>query len=199
MNALKLVLLLVILSSGAAPAGAQPINRFEGKLSVEWLVEKSGPDRKMRLLEPFSFVDRKGEVWKVPEGAVVDGASIPRVLWTFLGSPFVGDYRRASVVHDHFCKTKSRPWNTVHRMFYEAVLASSVPKLRAKLYYAALWARGPRWAPVMHAEPGGPMFVTLTPEFSDADFAELKDWVLDTDPELDELENYIDQILQAQP
>lgn len=33
----------------------------------------------------------------------MDGTSIPRALWTLVGSPFTGDYRRAAIVHDKAC------------------------------------------------------------------------------------------------
>ena len=53
----------------------------------------------------------------------MDGASIPRALWTLVGSPYRGDYRRASIVHDQACddahgdKDKRR---AADRMFYHA-------------------------------------------------------------------------------
>lgn len=63
---------------------------------------------------------------------------------------FVGDYRRASVVHDYYCYPANRNQNTskqVHRMFYEAMLCDGVKKRRAKKIYKAVVAK----------EPGGPI------------------------------------------
>lgn len=37
----------------------------------------------------------------VPKGFETDGASIPRVLWPFLGSPFSPRYMTAALVHDY--------------------------------------------------------------------------------------------------
>ncbi len=93
------------------PANAQ---RFQGEVVTSWLRD----GRQMELVKPFTFVDTKGNRWHVPQGAKVDGASIPRVLWTAVGAPYSGKYRRASVVHDYFCDTMLRPWRDVHRMFY---------------------------------------------------------------------------------
>ena len=76
---------------------------FSGEPEVVWLTEDGTPDRSVRLLKPLSFTDPKNEEWKAPVDAVVDGASIPRALWTIVGSPYTGDYRRASVVHDVAC------------------------------------------------------------------------------------------------
>ncbi|MEM6822451.1 MAG: DUF1353 domain-containing protein [Verrucomicrobiota bacterium] len=117
---------------------------YSGKVVVEWL-EESGPDRKMKLLKTISFTDATGKVWTAPKGWVVDGASIPALFWNTVGPPFVGDYRRASVVHDYYCDTKSESWKNVHRMFYDACLAAGESKTRARLMYAAVFAGGPRW------------------------------------------------------
>ena len=117
------------------------LGRYEGAVRVEWLSD----GRLVRLLEPFSFVDAFTMRWDVPSGWKVDGASIPQVLWSLVGSPFTGLYRDASVIHDYYCDTKSRPWGAVHRVFYDAMLASGVGKLRAKVMYAGVCWGGPRW------------------------------------------------------
>jgi hypothetical protein len=112
----------------------------------------------MEVVEPFSFwqilgadlrnklkTKRETLEWAVPSGAKVDGASIPRGLWTIFGAPFTGKYRKASVVHDHFCDSKTRPWEATHRAFYDAMLASGEDIVRAKLMYYAVYRFGPRW------------------------------------------------------
>src|ERR1043166_8599109 len=59
------------------------------------------PDgRTMTLLNELRYTDPRGGVWVAPAGSKVDGASIPRSLWTFRGGPFEGRYRNASVLHD---------------------------------------------------------------------------------------------------
>src|SRR5262245_49195601 len=83
---------------------------FRGKLISEWLAD----GRRMKLLEPLEYIDPSGRHWLVPSGTVVDGASIPQVFWSVIGAPFSGPYRNASVVHDYFCDTRSRPYPDVH-------------------------------------------------------------------------------------
>ncbi|MCK5931494.1 MAG: DUF1353 domain-containing protein [Fulvimarina manganoxydans] len=117
---------------------------FEGRIVVEWLTER-GADRNMRLVEPFAFIDAAGQRWDVPANAVVNGASIPAVFWSTVGPPFVGDYRRASVVHDHHCEIKTKASAAVHRMFFEACRIGGVPSWRAKIMYAAVKTFGPNW------------------------------------------------------
>lgn len=120
---------------------AQSLGRFIGAIQTEWL-----PDgRRMRLLSTITFVDPRGTEWAAPRGSVIDGASIPQAAWSLIGGPFDGKYRNASVIHDVACENKNRGWESVHRVFYEAMLASGVDRLRAKLMYAAVYHFGPRW------------------------------------------------------
>jgi len=115
---------------------------FIGRVITQWLSLES---RKMLLTEAFSFVDAHGVIWTAPAGSIIDGASIPRVFWLFIGSPFYGHYRRVSVIHDVYCATKSRPHKQVYRMFYDAIRADGVSKIKAKTMYMALKIGAPRW------------------------------------------------------
>lgn len=115
---------------------------FRGRIVTEWL-----PDgRQMRLVEPIEYHAVDSKVWMVPAGTIVDGASIPEVFWSIIGGPFEGLYRGPSVVHDHFCETRTRPASAVHGVFHEAMLTSGVGKRRAWLMYQAVTRFGPRWA-----------------------------------------------------
>jgi hypothetical protein len=93
-----------------------------GTVAAEWL--ETG--RKMKLLREYRYIDPDGEFWIAPEGWVVDGASIPKFLWSLTGGPYEGLYRNASVVHDVECDRKAKPWRAVHRMFYYHMLCSGV-------------------------------------------------------------------------
>lgn len=115
--------------------------RYTGTLVLEAL-----PDaRLMRLHNVFGYIDADGLIWDVPVGAIVDGASIPRVFWPIIGSPFVGKYRSGSVIHDWFCSIRTRPWQATHRMFHQAMLTSGVDSLKARLMYLAVRYGGPSW------------------------------------------------------
>jgi len=116
--------------------------RYLGRLVLELL-----PDgRLMQLLEPFGFLDENQVRWPVPARAQVDGASIPRPLWSLMGGPFEGKYRDASVIHDYYCDTRRRPWRKVHRVFYNAMRVSGTNETLAKLMYAGVLFGGPRWS-----------------------------------------------------
>lgn len=116
------------------------MGKFFGQVDAIWIGERA-----MRLHRNFSFHDDAGEVWVAPAGTVIDGASIPQMFWRTFGPPFVGKYRYASVVHDHYCATKERTSKKTHRMFYEACLAGGVSRRKAKMMHWAIKRFGPKW------------------------------------------------------
>ena len=157
---------------------ADEFGRFEGDEPVtQWLDD----GRQMRLLSPLGFWRPDGSHWPVPAGIVVDGASIPAALWSFLGGPFEGLYRKPSIVHDHYCVTRERPWGDVHHMFYEAMRAAGVGLIKAKTMFYAVWRFGPRWP-----DPAG--FAAAAPEaampFDAAGFALDAEAIEADDPDL---------------
>jgi hypothetical protein len=115
--------------------------RFVGDVVARW----SDNGRDMTLTEPFAYVDPRSVRWDAPAGAVVNGASIPRAFWSVIGGPFEGRFRNASVVHDVACEIRTRDWQAVHRMFYEACRCGGVAVVKAKTMYYAVWHFGPRW------------------------------------------------------
>lgn len=115
--------------------------KFSGFVVTCWM----GEERKMLLETTLTYTDRAGKVWTAPGGSIVDGASIPRFFWRFIGGPFTGRYRRASVIHDVYCVTRTEPWQAVHRVFNEMMEADGVPWLKRKLMFLAVWNFGPRW------------------------------------------------------
>ena len=118
--------------------------RFEGVVVAAW--DENG--RQMTLREPFAYIDSKDRTWLAPAGTTVDGASIPTAFWTFIGGPFEGKYRNASVVHDVGCVEMKQSWEDVHWMFYEACRCAGVSDSEAKTLYYAVYHFGPRWQPV---------------------------------------------------
>ena len=141
---------------------------FSGSVSAEW--DEDG--RTMTLLQPLSYVDPRCLAWDVPAGTQVDGASIPRAFWAVIGGPFSGRFRGASVVHDRYCVTKDRDWRDVHRMFYDAMLDSDTPRVKAKVMYYAVLVGGPRWKSVHHTNHEPRAFSKP----GDIDYEVIEDW-----------------------
>jgi hypothetical protein len=117
------------------------MSNFSREVRTVW----QGDGRSMMLLDTLVFIDSNGRTWTAPETSIVDGASIPRFFWRLIGSPFVGKYRRASVVHDVYCKQQTRPYKQVHKMFHDAMLCDGVSKSKAWVMYQAVKHFGPKW------------------------------------------------------
>jgi hypothetical protein len=133
----------------AANETKENFGKYVGTVKSEWLQD----GRKMKLLEDFLYEDPKGLSWKAPSGAIVDGASIPSIAWSVVGTPFYGKYRDASVIHDVACQKKNRNWEDVHLAFYNAMRTSGVSKRKAKIMYAAVYHFGPRWSQIKIVSP----------------------------------------------
>jgi len=117
---------------------------FSGNPRTEWL-DEAGADRRMKLLEDFWYDDPSGRRWVAPAGSLIDGASIPAPLWSTVGSPYTGEYRRASIVHDIACADPKVRRKDADKMFYLACLAGGCSKLQARLLYEGV--RIGAWTP----------------------------------------------------
>jgi hypothetical protein len=157
------------------------------------------PDgRTMTLLNELRYTDPNGVTWIAPAGSIVDGASIPRALWTFMGGPFEGKYRNASVLHDVAYEQKKRPPADCDLMFYNAMRCSGVGAVEAKTMYYSLLRFGHHWRfPIKRAKRVKPsdlereeqmqaeQYPRATPA-NDIDAA--RNWIRGNDPSLQEIE-----------
>ena len=177
-----------------AATQSHPWGYYIGEVVTRW-----NPDgRSMTLLRELRYTDPHGLVWIAPAGSVVNGASIPRSLWSFMGGPFEGKYRNASVLHDVSYDKKGRPPQECDRMFYDAMRCSGVSAVEAKTMYYALCRFGWHWKfAVKRAKPvkvGHKMVARATPEFPRAEAASqeeiqaARDWIRQTEPSIDQIE-----------
>jgi Protein of unknown function (DUF1353) len=177
---------------------------FSGNPRTEWL-EHSGPDRNMRVLEQFSFTDTK-RTWNVPaDYAGLNGASIPRFLWSLVGAPYVGDYRRAAIVHDYFCQTAPSQRREVDKMFYRACRAGGCSIAEAAVLYLGVRIGGsvsdnPTISSSMATAEQGPMTIRSATELeAERRFGELaQDVAAQQLDDADALERYVDGLLANQ-
>lgn len=110
---------------------------FSGDPRTIWTTE-DGADRRMELIEDFWFKDRKDLRWDAAARTLIDGASIPRPLWSLVGSPYTGDYRRASIVHDVACVVAGNDGaarKKADKMFFEACRAGGCSPWEATILY----------------------------------------------------------------
>jgi hypothetical protein len=124
-------------------ASAEPADHFVGDLK---LIDLDPHGLRFTLEAPFGYIDPSGAMWQAEKGLVTDGASIPWPLWSIIGGPFEGEYRRAAVIHDFYCDRKYRAWQRTHRVFYDAMITGGVGPIKAKIMYYAVWRFGPRWS-----------------------------------------------------
>ena len=173
--------------------GATKWGHYDGEPVTKW-----NPDgRTMTLLTELRYTDPHGEVWVAPVGSVVDGASLPRYLWSIMGGPFEGKYRNASVLHDVAYGEHKRPWKDCDRMFYYAMRCSGVGATESKTMYYALYKFGHHWKfPIKRAKPvkyEGAL-VTRAEEIPRAipvnptQINQARDWINNTDPSLEQIE-----------
>jgi hypothetical protein len=194
----KLPLLLATAFLCSAVGAADPAH-FLGKVMLEWLDDDPFIPR-MRLLADFSFQDARGRTWIAERGAVLDGRSLPLVFRDAFGLPFEGQYRKTSVLYDHYCRAMSEPWRDVHRMFYYAAVAEGVEDNEAKLMYMALYAGGLRWEMKgsscfrgCHASAAS---LTWKPEIQELDLKPAAAWIRQTSPQLDAIDQHLDSIIK---
>jgi hypothetical protein len=169
---------------------------YSGFVEARW--ENDG--RQMTLLSELRYIDPKGDVWIAPAGSKVDGASIPRSMWTLMGGPFEGKYRNASVLHDVAYEQHKRPWQDCDRMFYSAMRCSGVSAVEAKTMYYSLYRFGHHWKfPIKRAKKLKPSELAAReeayPRALPADANEIdatRDWIRNAEPSLEQIEQRAD-------
>jgi hypothetical protein len=77
-------------------------------------------------------------VVKIPAGYTFDGASIPKIAWLVVGSPFEPDFQLAACVHDWFCEHTADDYQSRvigDATFFKLLTDANVPKWRRVLMY----------------------------------------------------------------
>ena len=158
---------------------------YSGYVEARW--ENDG--RGMTLLSELRYTDPSGAIWIAPAGAQVDGASIPRSLWTLMGGPFEGKYRNASVLHDVAYDQKNRPHDVCDQMFYNAMRCSGVGAVEAGTMYYSLRKFGHHWkAPKAEPVKVGEEIVARAEPVNQTDINATRDWIRNSAPSLQEIE-----------
>jgi hypothetical protein len=195
--------LLTACGSGKSPGSIAPMAQsspwgyYTGEPETRW-----NPDgRSMTLLSELRYTDPHGLVWVAPAGSTVDGASIPRSLWSVMGGPFEGKYRNASVLHDAAYDQRNRPWQDCDRMFYNAMRCSGVGAVEAKTMFYALYRFGHHWKfSIKRAKAvkfGGKMVaraeeIPRAIPVNENEVNDTRDWIRSVQPSLEQIEQRAD-------
>ena len=92
-----------------------------------------------RVASTFVWADTDHDFYvTVPDGYITDGASIPRILWPFIGSPY-GPYTDAAVIHDYLYSAR-KTYQKINRkeadlIFYKILCSIGISAWNARLMY----------------------------------------------------------------
>lgn len=156
--------------------------RFVGHTRLE-TVDEDGGDDMFILLEDLTYVDRRGRKWTARKGLKTNGASIPQFLWSVMGSPMTGGYRRAAFVHDQECVEPTASTEEVNKMFYSACRCGGTSDVDARWMYWAVSRYGPRWS----FQNGRPVFEVLYQAAPDELAIKARDYIRENNVPLEEL------------
>jgi len=70
----------------------------------------------------------------IPAGFIFDGASLPKPVWSIVGSP-VGIYLFAALVHDMLYCSRALNRHEADHIFYDLLLRLGVPKIKASIFF----------------------------------------------------------------
>lgn len=90
-----------------------------------------------KLLEPFEYNNPPFKI-VIPKGFVSDGASIPKVFWSIIGSPWSGRYARAALPHDYLYYTQAISRKKADLEFYRAMKVLRVSFVKRWTMYHAV-------------------------------------------------------------
>ncbi len=69
-------------------------------MNISFPVTVAISNRKKAVTKTYRAILPDYNILEVYKGFVYDGASIPRISWSIIGSPFTGKYQRAAFIHD---------------------------------------------------------------------------------------------------
>ena len=104
----------------------------------------------MQLQNNVLYIDFNNDTYLIPRGFETDGASIPKVFWSIIGSPFKGQYLYAALIHDYLCKmgvdgTPKASRKVTNKIFYNCMRYYGVGRCKAKMMYWAVKVGAPKW------------------------------------------------------
>jgi len=98
-------------------------------------------DQAYALTEPLIYNDNIVEITVHPKFDF-DGASIPKPLWSVIGSPMTGGYQRAGCLHDALYAGEVFDRAICDQLFLDAMKADKVGYIRRYVMYWAVRSAG---------------------------------------------------------
>jgi len=94
-----------------------------------------GRDR--RIAEDFTYENDKYKI-TLKRGFVTNGASIPKIFWSILSSPFDGPIIYAACVHDGLYTKRTLPRKECDKLLIEMARENGYSKIKSFLVYNAV-------------------------------------------------------------
>ena len=113
------------------------MGKFTTKLSIDVIGHQA-----YEVTKPLVWEDSE-LVIQVNPGFDFDGASVPRALWSVVGSPMTDGYQKAGCLHDALYASEYFPRAMCDQLFLDAMKSDGVGYAKR---YAMYWAvRGAGW------------------------------------------------------
>ena len=89
------------------------------------------------LKEDVSFTNEHFKIF-VKSGFITDGASIPKLFWSIVGSPLEADLLLPAIIHDGLYTNETLSRDVCDDLLREMLLLNCVSQLKANLIYSAV-------------------------------------------------------------
>ncbi len=103
---------------------------------ISTLKVEETPSGLWKVVEDFSYHNKKDDIIVVPAGFLTDFASVPRIFWTLI--PRYGKYTSASVLHDYLYSIKERSREESDRIFLDAMKVLKVSWWKRRVMWSAV-------------------------------------------------------------
>jgi len=100
------------------------------------------PDGIRELLQENEFIIPDHGIVAVKPGFKFDGASIPKLFWSLVGSPFTGKYQRPALLHDALYGAEIFPRKICDEIFLEYMKEEGVGWWKRNLMWIAVRSFG---------------------------------------------------------
>ena len=108
-----------------------------GHINGDLNITPTSNKRKWKTNSEVTYTTDSGKVVVVPANFVMDGASIPKMLWWAVGHPYIGNYARAALVHDYLYDNHELTKEEADLIFLDIMRIDGVkPWRRIAMYYA---------------------------------------------------------------
>jgi len=95
-------------------------------------------DRERQIQEDYLCDLPNGVILTINRGFIYDGASIPRLFWSLIGSPFTGTHQRAALIHDALYAAELYSRETCDWIFLQIMQYHGCNWLKRNLMWSAV-------------------------------------------------------------